>query len=255
MDFKKEEHREEYLNFKDRTLQQLDNLLTNELSHKKSALLTYWLKDYTSLIKREKNFNPKYLPVYKLGQIVEINLGYNLGAEFGGLHYAVVVSRNDNKSNPNLIVIPMTSKSSKGTYYQNLDIGTEFFEKFQNKIGSLLAKTKEKLADIDNEIMILYKSDEELNLMTTSELLKNKEKLDKLKEKQKTASNLVSILGKHMEKLSKMKSGSVILTNQITTISKMRVTNPVKINDTLNEIILPSETIDKLKEKLDKTIF
>ena len=68
----------------------LIDLVDNPITYKKSALLYYWLRDYKNYIKNENTFNPKYYPEFYRGSIVNINFGFNLGSELGGLHYAIV---------------------------------------------------------------------------------------------------------------------------------------------------------------------
>ena len=53
------------------------------------------------------------------GQIVRVKFGVNIGSEFSGDHYAIVISKKDTMSNPVLHVIPITSK--KHNYNMELD--------------------------------------------------------------------------------------------------------------------------------------
>ena len=46
---------------------------------------------------------------YKRGEIVKVHLGFNVGSEEGGLHYAVVLDKNNAKSSPVITIIPLTS--------------------------------------------------------------------------------------------------------------------------------------------------
>lgn len=89
----------------------LDNLKAVILSksEKKQEILISWLKTWTKLLKREEKFCPEYLPYYKCGDIVYADFGFNVGSEFGGIHYAVVMENNNNKRNGNIIVVPLTS--------------------------------------------------------------------------------------------------------------------------------------------------
>lgn len=89
----------------------LDNLKAVILSksEKKQEILISWLKTWTKLLKREEKFCPEYLPYYKRGDIVYADFGFNVGSEFGGIHYAVVMENNNNKRNGNIIVVPLTS--------------------------------------------------------------------------------------------------------------------------------------------------
>ncbi|MCM1166719.1 MAG: type II toxin-antitoxin system PemK/MazF family toxin [Lachnospiraceae bacterium] len=89
-------------------LNDLKNTILNK-PPKKQQILTQWLKKWCVFLRREDNFNPKFLPFYKRGDIVYADFGFNVGAEFGGIHYAVVIENNNNKSNGNIVVVPLTS--------------------------------------------------------------------------------------------------------------------------------------------------
>lgn len=47
-----------------------------------------------------------------------------------------------------------------------------------------------------------------------------------------------------------MNKGTIVLLNQITTISKMRLYDPKNNNSVLKDIVLSSETMDKIDEQL-----
>ena len=50
---------------------------------KKASLISYWLKDYVRYLKSEDTFNPLKQENYKRGDVVKINLGFNIGSEEG----------------------------------------------------------------------------------------------------------------------------------------------------------------------------
>lgn len=70
---------------------------TDPKLQKKASILSYWLDDYMRMLKKEETFNPRKLKRYKRGEIVKVHLGYNIGNEEGGLHYAIVLTKNDSK--------------------------------------------------------------------------------------------------------------------------------------------------------------
>lgn len=53
-----------------------------------------------------------------------------------------------------------------------------------------------------------------------------------------------------MSKANNMNKGTIVLLNQITTISKMRLYDPKNNNSVLKDIVLSSETMDKIDEQL-----
>lgn len=52
---------------------------------KRAKILSFWLKQYVKYLKEEKNFNPAGLKEYSRGDIIKVNLGYNVGSEEGGI--------------------------------------------------------------------------------------------------------------------------------------------------------------------------
>ncbi len=74
---------------------------------------------------------------YSRGQIVKVKFGVNVGSEFSGNHYAVVISKKDTMINPVLHVIPLTSK--KHNY--NLRLGKLLYNKEKiDELYEILAK-------------------------------------------------------------------------------------------------------------------
>ena len=49
---------------------------------KKANLISYWLKDYVRMINYEERFNPTKNIVYKRGNIIKLNFGFNIGNEY-----------------------------------------------------------------------------------------------------------------------------------------------------------------------------
>ena len=79
---------------KDNSLTRLDlSFLTHiELSeYKKSDLLAYWIKDFAEYHDQERTFNIAKSGVYSRGDVIKVNLGFNIGNELGGLHYCIVL--------------------------------------------------------------------------------------------------------------------------------------------------------------------
>ena len=78
--------------------------------YKKSELLAYWINDFAVYHDEERNFNISKSGVFSRGDIIKVNLGFNIGNELGGLHYCVVLGKYDNTRNGTLNVVPLTSK-------------------------------------------------------------------------------------------------------------------------------------------------
>lgn len=127
VDFKNEEYKEVFIEFKDDTINKLKRTIDQKIitDYKKSILLTYWLKDYNNFLKQELTYKPNYQPALKQGSIVQVNLGFRLGNEQGGLHYAIVLDKNDNKRKPIITVIPLSSiKEGKRLYKTHVNLGS-----------------------------------------------------------------------------------------------------------------------------------
>lgn len=74
----------------------------------KSRMYVDWLIAKSDMVLKEMMFSPSSLKSYSRGEVVYVDLGYNVGNEYGGLHY-VLVLRDSSKTNPVLNVIPLTS--------------------------------------------------------------------------------------------------------------------------------------------------
>lgn len=84
---------------------------------------------------------------------------------------------------------------------------------------------------------------------------------DKIKQEAKENATLLAELEEKMEyankfilKTQNMNKDSIVLLNQVTTISKMRLRDPKNNNSILNGIVLSDDTMDKIDEAL-KNIF
>ncbi len=88
------------------------------------------LNESTTLL-YEINTNPKYFKRYGRGRIVRVRFGVNIGSEFSGDHFAIVISKNDTAYNPVLHVIPITSKKHRTC----IDIGNILID--SNEIDKL----------------------------------------------------------------------------------------------------------------------
>ena len=97
----------------------------------------------------EINNKPKLFKRYSRGQIVKVKFGVNIGSEFSGDHYAIVISKKDTMMNPVLHVIPLTSK--KHNY--NVKVNSILYN--ENKLNELneilLNETdKQNIKEINN---------------------------------------------------------------------------------------------------------
>lgn len=95
---------------------ELTNLksITEDMDEKRGSLFIDWLSNSNKYLQWETTFNPQYLRAYKRAEIVLANFGFNVGSEFGGMHFAVIV-KNSSKSNPIVNVVPLSSLNTGET--------------------------------------------------------------------------------------------------------------------------------------------
>ncbi len=80
-------------------------------------------------------------PIDVMMNIVRVKFGVNIGSEFSGDHFAIVLSKRDTMMSPTLHVIPLTSKK----HLKNINIGNILYSETEiNKLKELLKKTTDK---------------------------------------------------------------------------------------------------------------
>ena len=196
-----------------------------ELSeYKKSDLLAYWINDFAEYHDEERTFNIAKSGMYCRGDVIKVNLGFNIGNELGVLHYYIVLNKYDNTRNGALNVIPLTSrKDSKKYDASSVNLGKELYNVFQEKIE----KERQKLQQILDE-------------------------LEKIDDVPINIQNIIEKEQKYIKKMkceiSKMKKDSIALINQITTISKQRI-----FKDTVRRNVkISSESLDLIDKQIIK---
>lgn len=195
-----------------------------EKDYKQAHLLSYWFEDFSKYHREEKTFNVSKSGVYKRGSIIKVNLGYNIGNELGGLHYCVVLTKYDNKNNGTLTVLPLSSKKKNKKYNKILciDLKNELYELMREN----LTKLKEKLEkDFSNLVPIEF-------------YLEVKEQYEHFKQ----------LLEKQEKEIERFNKDSIILINQITTISKQRI----YIDKHINGIRLSNTSLDLIDKQITK---
>ncbi|MEC1387348.1 type II toxin-antitoxin system PemK/MazF family toxin [Aerococcus viridans] len=83
-------------------------LIVEKMDEKRGKIFLDWLEIQNKYLLWEESFNPMKLRKYKRGEVVLANFGFNVGAEYGGMHYAAIIKK-DVKSNPIVNVIPLSS--------------------------------------------------------------------------------------------------------------------------------------------------
>ena len=171
-----------------------------ELSeYKKSELLAYWIHDFAEYHDEERTFNIAKSGIYSRGDVIKVNLGFNIGNKLGGLHYCIVLNKYDNTRNGALNIIPLTSRKDNKKYdSSSVNLGKELYNIFQCKIEKEKLKLQEILVELEKIENV------SINIQNTIE------------KEQK-------YIAKMEKEIGKMKKDSIALINQISTISKQRI--------------------------------
>ena len=212
---------------KDKSLNRLDLSFLKHIElaeYKKSDLLAYWINDFAVYHDEERNFDVSKSGVYSRGDVIKVNLGFNIGNELGGLHYCIVLSKYDNTRNGALNIIPLTSRKDNKKYdSSSVNLGKELYNVFKEKIE----KEKEKLQKI-------------------------LDKLEKIEDIPVNIQNIIEKEQKYIEKMekeiSKMQKDSIALINQITTISKQRIFKDI----VRKNVKISNESLDLIDKQIIK---
>lgn len=221
--------------------QYLDNLINSgdEKKRGKADKLSYWLKDYIRYLSYEPSFNPTSLRRYKRGEIIKVHLGYNIGSEEGGLHYAVVLDKCDSVHSPVLTIVPLTSlnpdDTSRALRKGEVFLGNELFNNLNSKITVHNKHLNEEILELKKCLSSI-----DVNGINTGEQIAD------IKDRLHKAARNQELLDKMRKEVFKMKKGSIALTNQITTISKIRIYDPRTNSDVLSNIKLSNEKLDDI---------
>lgn len=262
--------------------------------NKRSDKIAQWIENWTKYLKIEQTYNPKSIQALKRGSIVYADFGFNVGREYGGLHYAIVLNKTDARSNHLLHVLPLTSVKettdiSNLKYFQFL-IGDEVFQLLINKANRKIIELTELYDRFSKKDDELHKRVEIVESLIEDnkkafETLKNSPDFDKddssieqiqtinknidfasdqadiIRHEAKENAILLAELKKKLEyankfilKTQNMNKDSIVLLNQVTTISKTRLRDPKNNNSILNGIVLSEDTMEKIEEEL-KNIF
>lgn len=201
----------------------------------KAALLYYWLRNYLRYIKQEEDFNPKYFPQFRPGDIVKVDFGFGIGSEFGGLHYAIVLAPSNAKSSI-VTVVPLRSlkpnKESPSTLYKSdVYLGTELFTVLLNRSGKMLDQCESYVKEFE----------------TTDPKTITANDIKRFEKQLKEAKGLIAKHNIIMEEVSRLNAGTVAIVSQIRTVSKIRVQNPKYREDALYDMRVDKQVTDKIR--------
>lgn len=117
----------------------------------------------------------------------------------------------------------------------------KFNKAFDNLSDQLKQLKEEQLNDADRDLKIIPLETKLSILSKENKILNSQISALELKREQ---------LNKHITAFDKMRKGSIALISQITTISKMRIMDPVKETSVLTGISLPEQAMKKIYDKL-----
>ena len=234
---------------------------------KKANLLSYWLKDYVRMVDFEETFDPKRNIAYKRGDIVKLNFGFNIGSEYGGLHYAIVINNKNPHNSSVVTVIPLTSqKGDAHVHHNDVELGNELYRSLKLKYDTIAQQVQAECEEIDKMLGLI-------NILTTavdvalatpagspeaseaaSAAQKYMEIANDLKSDWQIKSEQNQKESKQLEKIKaeidQMKTGSIALVDQITTVSKIRIYDPRNAYGVLSGIRLSPESLYRINSKI-----
>lgn len=257
-----------------RSLNKLLEIYINDPSGKhlkKAHLISYWLKDYVRFINFEEKFNPTKNISYKRGNIVKLNFGFNIGSEYGGLHYGVVLDNKNDHNSPIITVIPLTSiKDDKPVHCNSVNLGNEIYRSLKLKYDTISKSLKDEqdeitttlfafstLAEMTNDILAETQQCEKGSYEFAQKMALAQSYLDasnnlkiQWEKKKKENEDEQAYLDKIGAEISQMKEGSIALINQITTVSKMRIFDPRNLRGVLAGVSLSEKSMEKINQKV-----
>lgn len=210
---------------KNSSLDCLDKCMLDHINHeefKQSNNLAKWFEKFAKYHNEEKIFSSQSLLKYKRGQIILAELGYNIGNEFGGLHFCIVLNKKDSNRNGILTVLPLTSKNRN--HEDNIYLDNEIYVQMLN---NLIAYEKQLLETKRN---IQYTSN---NKHISKQLID-------------TIDSNLKIIDINKQNIEVFNKNSTIITNQILTISKQRIYP----RSFLKNVKISNKFIDKIDKKI-----
>jgi len=253
MNYKNRKNKAKLIKFKDDNLKRLDALITlgiessSDSDYKKSALLSYWLNDFNNYLAWEPEFVPAKLKRYERGDVIKVNLGFNVGNEQGGMHYAVVLDNNNALNSGTITIIPLSSKKKgKAIHSLDVDLGNDIYQKIKLKLSNTDKALNERIKESTQLIEMLAKlsNTDEVDAITFNEVYET------CKEQLNDAKKQLSSIKKLEKEIDRMKIGSIAVVSQITTVSKLRIYDPRNEGGVLSGIKLSPANLDLLNEKI-----
>lgn len=263
---------------KKNAIKELNNLFEHYINEpsgkylKKANLLAYWFETYVKYIRNEERYDPKKQIRYNRGDVIKVNFGFNIGKEYGGLHYAIVLDKNNHLSANIVTVVPLTSGTESETYNTDVYLGSELFSKLDARHAYMLEKAHKDLDEcskikdsidstnsviekiISNDTNSQSEYDDEIAATLADNLSILTDKHSEFTQKIEQTNQDIQFLEKSRQEIAKLKSGSIALIGQITTIDKSRIYTPRKSTDVLYGIKFSDEKMNAINEAIKAKI-
>lgn len=209
----------------------------DEMDRKRAQILSYWVKTYTKMIQRESAFNPASLPRLPHRQIVNVDFGFRVGSELGGLHYAVVLDKKNSVNGDTVTVVPLGSLKE----HHHANRNKVFLE------DGIYTVLKDKAETQFKEAQALVDS-----IATDAELkeLDESARMEESMRRYAVAKSKLDSANASVKKMEKLKQGSVANVSQITTVSKIRIREPVAPQAALYGVKVSERDMEKIERAL-----
>lgn len=224
-----------YESLRDEAMDKLKSHM-DSLEESKGRKLAYWVRDYARFLKKEGSFDPRKNVRYKRGSVIKVHLGFRIGSEEGGLHYAIVLDCNNQLSSPTVTVIPLTSikptTNLSRLHFSQLSLGSEIYDLLNEKLDKSISSLTSSVNELQEKADALADDD----FAGRVALQVQHERLYLQLNNCKDVANEVK----------RMKNGSIALVGQITTVSKIRIYDPQYASDPLYGLRVSDKTLNML---------
>ncbi|RIM75501.1 type II toxin-antitoxin system PemK/MazF family toxin [Staphylococcus xylosus] len=207
-------------------------------SHSKNMKVIYmphWLEFYSSAIHNDvMRYKKRYYKSYSRGTVVYVKLGSNIGSEFSGNHFCVILDKKDNKGKETVTIVPLSSKEN-----------TNYLELKKSVLDITAINLKEQIIDTSSKVQALAEKYKGTENKFNSE---DKKLLSDLNQK---ASELETVVGIYSNHKGKDTYANI---SAITTISKRRIS---KINDSdpTGTVKIEEKDMHEIEEQLKIRFF
>lgn len=232
--------------------------VSTSTDNQKFKMLPKWLDTVSYRYNKEFNHDfPNSLAYFKRGAVVRADFGVNMGSEFCGLHFAIVLNKHDNSKNRTLTVLPLTSHDKDGRF----PLGAEVFNQTTQMINLQIENFKSRLSKLAAE------SAEEAQLRKSLNLPINHPSPyddpigasgEKLAQMTALTNQNIDALSDDIDQLTRVKAvydrynkSSYVRLNDITTISKYRLRHINKY-DPSGKILLTGQQMSDISLLIQK---